>query len=147
MDDHLGILEERIEAGAVGGQRSLFESEGARGEVEDQEKKDLDAGDDDRGIGEEALIGLVAEAENESIAGQQERPEQQRAFLSGPEDGELVGGGQLAVAVVVDVGDGEVVGKGGGDEHEGGEHDENEGGDAGAAGGFTQAGGSSVAAE
>ena len=120
MDDHLGILEKRIEAGAVGRNAALLDGEGVGGEIQDQKEEDLNGGDDDRGVGEEALIGLVAQAEDESVAGQQQRPEEKRAFLSGPEHGELVGGREFAVAVVVDVGDGEVVVEGGGDQHEGG---------------------------
>ena len=76
MDDHLGILEKRIEAGAVRREASLLDGEGVRGEIQNQQKEDLNGGDDDRGVSEEALIGFVAEAENESIAGEEQRPEE-----------------------------------------------------------------------
>ena len=130
-----------------GGMPPCIDGEGVRGEIQNQKKEDLDGGDDDRGVGEEALIGLVAEAEDESVAGEEQRPEEQRAFLSGPEHGELVGGGEIAIAVVVDVGDGEIVVEGGGYENEGRQQNDDESGNAGAAGGFTEAGGGGVAAE
>ena len=92
----------------------------------------------DRSVGEQPLIGLVAQAENEPVAGQQQRPEQQRAFLTGPQHGELVGGGQVAVAVMEDVGDGEVVVERGQHEDDASQQHGGERGDSGAAGGLTE---------
>ncbi len=81
-----------------------------------RQKEDLHAGQNYRGVGEEARVGLVAEAQYESVGGEQQRPEQQRTFLPGPEHGELIRTGKIAVAVVEDVGDGEVVLEGADDE-------------------------------
>ena len=118
--------------------RALHDGERVRGKIQNQQKEDLHRGDDHRSVGEQALIGLVAQAEDESVAGEEQGPEQQRAFLSGPEHGELVGGGQIAVAVMENVGDGEVVVEGGRHENDAGQQHGGEGGDAGAAGGFAR---------
>ena len=140
VDHHLGILQQRIEAGAVGGTDAAGdERERRRREVDQQQEEDLDAGEDRRGVGGELDVDLVADAEDESVGGEQQRPEQQRAFLAGPERGELVGRGQRAVGVLGDVGDGEVVGEGGPDQGKGGAGGGEEAGDAGAAGGFGEA--------
>jgi hypothetical protein len=97
-----------------------LDGERRRGEVQQQKEEDLDAGEDGRGEGGEADVDAVAQAQDEAVAGQQPRPEQQRALLAGPERGELVGGVEVAVGVVQDVGDGVVVGEGGPDQGEGG---------------------------
>ena len=44
MDDHLGILQERVEAEAVLRERAGGDGEGRCGEVEQEKKEDLDAG-------------------------------------------------------------------------------------------------------
>ena len=147
MDDHLGILQKRIQAGAIGGKRALHDGEGVRGKIQNQQKENLHRGDDHGSVGEQPLIGLVAQAENESVAGQQQRPEQQRTFLPGPEHGELVGGGQIAIAVMEDVGDGEVVVERGQHQNDAGQQHGGESGDSGAAGGFAQTSRSGVLAE
>src|SRR5208282_2433937 len=87
-------------------------------------------------VGEEARVSFVAQAENESVGGQQQGPEQQRTFLTRPQHGKLVRTGEIAVAVVKNVGDGEVVAESAYDEDHRREQDSGEGGDAGAAGGF-----------
>ena len=138
MDDHLGILEKRIQAGAIGGQSALHDGERVRGKIQNQQKENLHRGDHYGRVGEEALIGLVAQAENESIAGEEQRPEQQRPFLSGPQHGELIGGGQVAVAVMEDVGDGEIVAERGDYKNDGSQEHSGESGDSGAAGGLTE---------
>ena len=104
-----------------------------------KQKENLHSGQNYRGVGEEAGIGLVAEAEDESVGGEQQRPEQQRTFLAGPEHGELIRPGEIAVAVVEDVGDGEIILEGANHEDEGGEKYGGEGGNAGAASGFADA--------
>ncbi len=142
MDHHLRILQQRIQAEAVGGNGSLHQREGRRGEVEQQEEEDLHAGEDGRGIGGEPDVDLVAHAQHEAVGGEQPRPEEQRAFLPGPERGELVRAGQGAVGMVEDVGDGEIVGESGPDQRERGGGDRDEAGDAGAAGGLRQSLGS-----
>ena len=130
-----------------GGDASLLDGERMRGKIQNRQKEDLHGGDDDRRIGEEALIGLVAQTQNESIACQQQGPEEQRAFLSRPEHGELVGDGKVAIAVVVDVSDGKVVVERGRNENERGQRDDDERRNAGAARGFAKAGGSGIASE
>ena len=109
MDDHLGILQKRIQPGAIRGERALHDGEWVRREIQNQQEENLHRGDDHRSVGEQPLIGFVAQAENEPVPGQQQRPEQQRAFLTGPQHGELIGGRQVAVAVMEDIGDGEIV--------------------------------------
>ncbi len=121
------------------GSAPLYEGEGRRGEVEDGEEEDLDAGEDGSGVGEELDVGFVGEAEDEAVGGEEPGPEEERAFLAGPESGELVGAGEGAVGVLHDVGDGEVVGEDGVDEGESGGGDGDETGDAGAAGGVCEA--------
>ena len=126
MDDHLGILEERIEAVAVFGDGALQERERRRGEVDDGEKEDLYGGEDGAGVGVELDVGLVGQSKNKAVGGEQPCPEKQGAFLAAPQRGEFVGAGQGAVGVFEDVGDGEVVGEDGVDERErgGGNGDE-----------------------
>ena len=123
MNHHLGILQQRIQAAAVGADRAFEQAERIGGEVQQQQKENLHARQNHRGVGEEARIGLVAQAQNESIGGEQQRPEQQRTFLAGPQHGELIRTGKIAVAVVEDVSDGEVVVEGADDEDDGGEKD------------------------
>ena len=41
---------------------SLLDGERVRGEIQNQKKENLHGGNDDRGIGEEALVGLIAQA-------------------------------------------------------------------------------------
>ncbi len=148
VDDHLGILQQRIEAVAVGGNDAAGDEREGRGrDVDQQQEEDLDAGEDGRGVGGELDVDFVADAEDESVSGEEKGPQQQGALLAGPERGELVGGGEGAVGVLGDVGDGEVVGEGGPDEGEGGAGGGKEAGDAGAACGFGEAlGGDGIAA-
>ena len=47
MDDHLGILQQRIQAAAVGAQRAFEQAEGVGGEIDEQQEKDLHAGEND----------------------------------------------------------------------------------------------------
>src|SRR5260370_22400130 len=87
----------------------LDDAERVRRKIQNQQKENLHRGDHHRSVREQLLIGLVAQAENESVAGQKQRPEQQRPFLSGPQHGELIGGWEVTVAVMEDGVDGEVV--------------------------------------
>ena len=75
----------------------------------------------------------------QAVGCQQPGPEEQRAFLAGPESRKLVGAGERAVGVLHDVGDGEVVGEDGVDEGESGCGDRDEAGDTGTAGCVRQA--------
>ena len=140
VDDHLRVLEEWVEAEAVGGELAGLDGEGWGGEVEQEEEEDLCAGQDGGGEGREANVDLMADAEDEAVGGEQPGPEQERALLAGPEGGELVGRVEFAVGVVEDVGERVVVGEGGPDEGEGGAGDGDEAGDAGATSGLLEAG-------
>ena len=118
VNDHFGILQKRIQSGAIGGKRALHDAERARGEIQNQQKENLHRGDDHRSISKQALIGLIAQAKHKSIAGEQQRPEQQRAFLSRPQHGKLIGERQFAIAVMKNVCDGEVVVEGGSNQND-----------------------------
>jgi len=48
-------------------------------------------------MGKQPLIGFVLAPEHKAIGCQQERPEKQRAFLPRPQNGELIGRGQIAI--------------------------------------------------
>ena len=113
MDHHLGILQQRIQSVAVG--RESCPSTSAkrmRGEVHQQQEEHLHRRNDRRRVRHQLRIDFVAQPQHQAVGGEQPRPEQQRAFLPRPQRGELVGDGQVAVAVVQDVGDGEVVAEG-----------------------------------
>jgi len=145
MDDHLGILQERIQAAAVGRDLAFENGERMGGDIQEQQEENLHGRDYDRRVSKKAWIGFVSQTENEPVGRQQQGPEQQRAFLTGPQNGEFVGSGKILIAVMKDVGDREIVGKGGGDEYDGSEQDGAERGDAGAARGFPEAFGSGPA--
>src|SRR5208337_1559423 len=68
-------------------------------------------------------------------------------FLPGPQDGELIGGGQVAVAVMENVGDGEVVIERGQHKHDARQQHGGESCDSGAAGGFTETSRSGILTE
>jgi hypothetical protein len=132
MDDHLGILQQRIQACAIGGQLALHDRERSGGKIQQKQEEDLDASDNDGSVREEALVGLVTKAENKSITRKQQRPEQQRTFLPGPEGRELIGRWEIAIAVVVNVGNRKIVLKGCGHKDSSGEKHSREAGDTGA---------------
>src|SRR5579864_2239850 len=87
---------------------------------------------------EQALVGFVAKAQDQAIAGEQQRPEKKRSFLPRPEDSKLVGQRQVAIAVVKDVSDREIVVEGGAAEDDCRNEHGAEAGNSGPAGGFTQ---------
>ena len=74
VDDHLRILQQRIQSVAVGGQRALHQRERMRREVQQQKKEDLNRGDDDRGVGEQPRIGLVPQAQDQAVGREQQQP-------------------------------------------------------------------------
>ena len=113
-------------------------AKGGAAKTSRRRKKIWMAAEDGRGVGVERDVGLVAHAHDEAVGGEQPCPEEERAFLSGPERGELVERGKVAVGVVKDVVDGEVVGEGGPDEREGGAGNGDEAGNAGAARGLAE---------
>ena len=139
MNHHLRILEKWIQSVAVGAQRTLRHRKRARGDIQDQQKENLYGSGNDGRMRKQALIGLVAEAENKSVTGQQQRPEQQGAFLPRPEHGKLIGRGQIPVAVLEKIGNREVVLEGSRHQDDCGEQHGGESGDSGAASGFAQA--------
>ena len=147
VDHHLGILQKRIQSAAIGAERPFEQAEGIGGKVDQREKENLHSGENDRGVGEEAGIGFVAQTENEAVSGEQQRPEQQRAFLAGPERRKFVRTGKIAVAVVEDVGDGEIVAKGGDHQGDSRENHGSENGDAGASRRLTETFATGVVAE
>ena len=69
MDDHLGILQQGIQAAAIGAQRAFEQAERVGGEIHQREKKDLHAGENHRRVGEQARIGLVTQAQDEAVSG------------------------------------------------------------------------------
>ena len=79
------------------------------GEIQQQQEENLHRGNDGRGVRKKPGISFVPQPQDKSIGGQQQRPEQQRAFLPRPQRGELVWRGQIAIAVMINVGDGEVI--------------------------------------
>jgi hypothetical protein len=85
MDDHLRILEQRVQAEAVGrSDAARDQSEGRRGEDQQHQEEDLNAGEDGGGVRSEGDVGLVAQAQHEAVGGEQPRPQQQGALLAGP---------------------------------------------------------------
>src|SRR5882724_552243 len=87
---------------------------------------------------EQALVSLVAEPQHESVTAQQKRPEQQRSFLAGPQHRKLVRSREVAIAVMENVGYGEIVAKRRGDKDARCQQHSAESGNPGAAGGFSQ---------
>ena len=138
MDDHLGILEKRVQTGAVGAKRAIEKAEGIRSEIDEREEEDLNCCDDYGGVREKAGIRFVAKAKNEAIGGEQKRPEDQGTFLSGPQRGELIFGVEVAIAVMKDVSNREIIAEGGDYKAERGQKYGGKYDDAGAAGGLSQ---------
>ena len=138
MNHHLGILQQRIQPSAVGGKRARHQRERMSGEIQQQQKENLHCGDDGGSIGKQPGIRLVPQPQHQSVGRQQQRPEQQRPFLPRPQRGELVGRGEIAIAVMVDVGDGEIVLESGGHQHDGREKHQRKSGNTRSPGGFAQ---------
>src|SRR6187402_1187942 len=109
MDDHLRVLQERIQAIAISGNHALGQGEGLSREVQKGQEKDLDSRQDDRSIGKETNIGPVAEAQHEGIARREEGPQEKRTLLAAPESRELVSRVERDVRVFADVLDRKVV--------------------------------------
>src|SRR5581483_4192439 len=96
---------------AIGRKLPLHDGERVGGEIQQQEKENLHGSYYDRRISKQPLIGLMPQPQDESVTGQQQRPEQQQALLPRPQSGKLVGGRQVTIAVVKDVSNREVVGE------------------------------------
>jgi hypothetical protein len=82
VNHHFGILQQRVQAVAIGWDSALHYGEGMRREVQQQQKENLNAGKDHRRVSEKTGISLIAQPKDESVCRQQQRPEQQRAFLA-----------------------------------------------------------------
>ena len=139
MNHHLGILQQRVQARSIRRQLALHERKRMGGEVQQQQKENLHRRNNRGSVCKEPCVRLVAEPQNQSVGRQQQRPEKQRALLPRPQRGELVRRGQIAIAVVKNVSDGEVILKGGNDQDQGREKDHCKGGNPRAARGFAQA--------
>ena len=70
VDDHLGILQQRIQAAAVGAQRAFEKAKGIRGEIHEREKKYLHASQNNGGVREQAWIGFVAQSQDKAVSGE-----------------------------------------------------------------------------
>ena len=90
-----------------------------RGEIQQQQKEDLDGGNHHRRMSKQANISFVTQPQYQSVAGKQQRPEKQRAFLPRPQRRKLVRQWQVAIAVMKDVGDRKVVAERRRDQHHG----------------------------
>src|SRR5438552_14593128 len=62
-------------------------------------------------MSKQAFVRFVTQSKNEPVAGEQQRPEQERAFLSRPEGREFIWQRQIAVAVMKNVSNREIVAK------------------------------------
>ena len=67
MDDHLGILQQRIQSVAVGGNLSADQAERMRGEIHQQQEEHLHRGDDRRCIRRQLRIDFVAQPQHQRV--------------------------------------------------------------------------------
>ena len=81
MNDHLRILQERIQPVAIGS-HAVHHAKRIAGKVHQKEKENLDACEHDRGVGSQTLVNFVAQPHNESVRRQQQGPEKQGTLLS-----------------------------------------------------------------
>ena len=109
MDDHLGVLQQRIQPVAISGNSAGGQRERIGRQVQQQQKENLHCGHDDGSMRRKTDINFVAQAQHESVGGEQQRPEKQRALLPRPQHGKLIRRRQIAIAVMQDVGDGKIV--------------------------------------
>ena len=140
MDDHLGILEERVEAATIGEGSDLKQSAGAGSgerleragdEIVKRKKEKLDAGENHADVGHQlGMLAAIDEERGKRVAREQEAPEEQRAFLAGPKGGEFVKAGKVAAGMGHHVGHGEIIGEEKIDKAGGGEPDEDANGKA-----------------
>ena len=138
MDDHLRVLQQRVQPGAVGRDQARDNGEGRRGDYQQKNEEELDARQDGRGECGETNIDAVPHPQDETVGAEQKGPEQQRTFLPAPQCGKFVSRIQRPVAVRGNVGDGEVVGEGSPHQRKGRAAQGDEARDAGAAGGLAQ---------
>ena len=67
MDDHLGILQQRIQSVAVGRNGALHQSERVRGKINQQQEENLHGRDDGRSVRRELWIDLVAQPHHQAV--------------------------------------------------------------------------------
>src|SRR5260370_41909041 len=103
MNHHFRILEQRVQAGAVGWKRTLHNGERMRSEIQQQEKENLHRGNYYGSVGKKAGIGFLAKPQHEAGFGEQQRQEQQTALLSRPHWLELICCGEVTFAVIYKV--------------------------------------------
>ena len=138
MDHHLRILQQRIEPVAVRRNGARHQGKGVGGKVHQQQEENLNRRNNDGSVRHQAGVHLVAKTQNQPVAGQQPAPEQQGAFLARPERGEFVLHGEIAIAVMKDVSQREVIAERRKHQGKGSGGDRHENGNSGAAGSFAE---------
>ena len=143
MNNHFRILQERVEAVAIHAGKRLKHAAGVhRGEslertldkVVQREEEGLDAGENHANVRHElAIFVAVGDKNRDDVDGEQEAPEEQRAFLARPERGNFIECGEIAIAVGYDVSLGKIIGEEEILKAERGDEDQNAGGHAGLA--------------
>ena len=110
VDDHPVVLEQRIQALAVraGARDAGLEGIGREQHQHREEAEDHHQGGDDVRL-QLAIAALQPRDAGGDVAGEQERPPQDRSVLPAPQRREQVRGRHLPVAVVSDVADAKVV--------------------------------------
>ncbi len=143
VNHHLRVLQERIQAVAVGGNESSGDEireqgKRRRGKVQHRQEENLNSGQNGAGVGVELRVLLVPEPQHKAEGPQQPGPQEQRTLLPAPQRGKFVDGRKRAVRVLGDVGDGKIVGENRPDQRKGRRRDGRKAGDSGPARGFGQ---------
>src|SRR5690242_1438688 len=138
MNNHLGILKERIESVSICWDVAAHKGKWRGSEVQQEDKEQLDGGKNRGGICCELYINLVPQTQHKPISTKQEGPEQQGTFLSRPERRELVRRRQVAVRVVQDIRNRKVIIKCRPNQCKGSSCDGCPSGDSSASGGFSE---------
>ena len=129
---HVRVLEARVEPGAV--ERGHLRRERARHGDEEEREPDRDRGEHRRHPDDEVAGAVAIDPDGErGVPGQDQEPEEQRAFLPAPERRQLVDAAERPVGVVGDVGEREVAAQEPGREHGGRDDRRAEGRDQGVA--------------
>ena len=71
MDHHLGILQQRVQSGAVGRQFARHQSKRMGGKIQQQQKENLHRGNNGGGIGEKPGVSFVPQPQDQSVSRQQ----------------------------------------------------------------------------
>ncbi len=121
MDDHLRILQQGIEAVAIV-PREEFKVplacmrpralNGLSTKLLSVRKKIWTPAEDDAYVRHQfAILVAIGDQDGENVDGKKKTPEEERAFLPGPERRDFIKRGKVAVAVGDHVGHGEIVGE------------------------------------